>query len=76
MATLFRYSPEGLEETAIPFPARLVSSVAFGGDDLADIYCATIGVDNRTEQGAGAGARFRLRLGIKGVPDYYSRVGL
>ena len=75
-AALFRYSPEGVEEMSIPFPARLVSSVAFGGDDLTDIYCTTIGGDNRAEHGAGAGALFRLRLGIRGVPDYYSRVGL
>jgi sugar lactone lactonase YvrE len=53
-----------------------VSSVAFGGEDLTDIYCTTIGGDNRAEYGPGAGALFRLQLGIKGVPDYYSRVGL
>ena len=64
---------------SIAFPTKLVSSVAFGGEDLTDIYCTTIGGDNRAEYGPGAGALFRLQLGIlgiKGVPDYYSRVGL
>ena len=68
--------PEGIEEMSIAFPTKLVSSVAFGGEDLTDIYCTTIGGDNRAEYGPGAGALFRLQLGIKGVPDYYSRVGL
>ena len=75
-SALFRYTPEGAEEMSIPFPARMVSSVAFGGEEMTDIYCTTIGGDNRAEQGPSAGALFRLRLGIKGVPDYYSRVGL
>ena len=75
-AALYRYSPEGVEEMSIPFPANIVSSVAFGGEELTDIYCTTIGGDNRAEHGAGAGALFRLKLGIRGVPDYYSRVGL
>ena len=75
-AALFRYTPEGVEEISIPFPAKLVSSVTFGGEYLTDIYCTTIGGGNRAEYGPGSGALFRLQLGIKGVPEYYSRVGL
>jgi D-xylonolactonase len=75
-SALFRYSPEGVEEFSIPFPAKMVSSVAFGGEGLTDMYVTTIGGDNRAEQGPGAGALFRLRPGVKGVPDFYSRVGL
>jgi D-xylonolactonase len=48
--------------------------VTFGGEDLMDIYVTTAGGDNKTENGPGAGALFRLRLGIKGVPEFYSRV--
>ena len=75
-SALFRYSPEGVEETSILFPAKMVSSAGFGGEDLSDIYVTTIGGDKRAEMGPGAGALFRLRPGVKGVPDYYSRVGL
>ena len=75
-SALFRYTPEGIEERSIPFPTKLVSSVAFGGEDLTDIYCTTIGGGDTAEHGPGAGALFRLRLGIKGVPEFYSRIGL
>ena len=75
-AALYRYTPEGVEQMRIPFAAKLMSSVAFGGEDLTDIYCTTIGGDDRAEHGPGAGALFRLQLGIKGVPEHYSRVGL
>jgi D-xylonolactonase len=75
-SALYRYSPEGEEEMSVPFPTELVSSVAFGGEGLTDIYCTTIAGDGRDDHGPGAGALFRLRTGIKGVPDYYSRIGL
>ena len=73
---LRRYTPEGVEERSIRFPARMVSSVAFGGPDLTDIYVTTIGGNNRAQQGPGAGALFHMNLGIRGVPEYLSRVGL
>ena len=73
---LRRYSPEGVEERSIRFPAKMVSSVAFGGPDLTDIYVTTIGGNNRAQQGPGAGALFHMNLGIRGVPEFLSRVGL
>ncbi len=75
-SALFRYTPNGEQERAIPFPAKKVSSVTFGGADMDEIYVTTIGGDNKDEEGPGAGALFRLTLGIKGVPDFYSRIGL
>jgi D-xylonolactonase len=72
---LIRYSPQGEEVSRIPFPARKVSSVTFGGDDYADIYVTTAGGDNKPVEGQGAGALFRLRIpGVRGLPEYYSRV--
>ena len=75
-STLTRYTPQGAVERVIRFPARLVSSVAFGGPDMADIYVTTIGGNDRATEGPGAGALFRLQLGIQGVPEFYSRVRL
>ncbi len=75
-SALFRYTPDGEQERAIPFPAKKVSSVAFGGADLDEIYVTTIGGDNKAEEGPGAGGLFRLKLGITGVPDFHSRIGL
>ena len=73
---LVRYTPEGVEERRIIFPAKKVSSVVFGGDDYADIYVTTAGGDHKDTDGPGAGALFRLRLGIRGVAEFPSRIGL
>jgi D-xylonolactonase len=73
---LFVRTPDGKEERRIPFPAKKVSSVAFGGDDLVDMCVTTAGGDQRITEGTGAGALFRLRPGIRGLPEFYSRVGL
>ena len=71
---LHRYAPDGAEVQAVRFPARLVSSVTFGGADLTDIFVTTIGGHNRGEDGPGAGALFRLNLGIRGVQEFRSRI--
>ena len=73
---LVRYTPQGVEERRITFPAKKVSSVTFGGDDYTDMYITTAGGDDKAEEGPGAGALFRLRLGVRGVPEFRSRIGL
>ena len=73
---LVRYTPEGVLERRISFPAKKVSSVTFGGPDYTDMYVTTAGGDIKPAEGAGAGALFRLNLGIQGVPEFLSRVGL
>jgi sugar lactone lactonase YvrE len=75
-SALFRYTTDGVQERSIPFPAKKVSSVSFGGPDMDEIYVTTIGGDNKADEGPGAGALFRLKLGIKGVPDFHSRIGV
>jgi len=71
---LFRYAPDGTEVLRIPFPAKKVTSVTFGGPDYTDIFVTTAGGDNREVEGAGAGAVFHLNLGIQGVPELMSRI--
>jgi len=73
---LVRYTPDGVEERRIAFPALKVSSVIFGGPDYTDMYVTTAGGDHKEKEGEGAGALFRLNLGIKGVPEFRSRIGL
>ena len=75
-SSLYRYTPHGTEERRVRFPAKKVSSVVFGGEDLMDIYVTTAGGQNKAEEGAGAGALFRLNLGIRGKPEFLSRIGL
>jgi len=69
-----RYTPKGVEERRIRFSAREVSSITFGGEDLTDIYVTTAIAGNKAQNGPDAGALFRLRLGIKGVPEFFSRI--
>lgn len=75
-ACVVRYTLEGVEDRRISFPARKVSSVTFGGPDYADLYATSAGGDNRPEEGAGAGALFRLRPGVRGLPEFASRIRL
>jgi len=73
---LVRYNPKGEIVLRIEFPAKKVSSVIFGGPAYEDIYVTTAGGDNKKEEGHGAGALFRVRAGIKGRPEFFSRIGL
>lgn len=76
-SALYRYTPEGFQERRIDFPARKVSSVAFGGAELMDMYVTTaLSGSTRAEEGPGAGGLFRLRLGFRGLPEFTSRIGL
>ncbi|MBZ8178729.1 SMP-30/gluconolactonase/LRE family protein [Oscillatoria salina IIICB1] len=72
---LFRYNTLGEEVLRVPFPAKKVTSLTFGGEDYTDMFITTAGGDNRAEEGAGAGAIFHLNLGIQGVPEFSSRIG-
>jgi D-xylono/L-arabinono-1,4-lactonase len=73
---LVRYSPEGQEVGRITFPAKKVSCPSFAGDDYADLYVTTAGGQDKAENGPGAGCLYRLRPGVKGVPEFLSRVNL
>lgn len=71
---LLRFAPSGREDRRIYFAARLVSSITFGGPDCRDAYVTTAGGDNRKDNGPAAGALFRVRPGVKGLPEYQSRI--
>lgn len=73
-ACIVRLSPEGLIDRKIPVPARKTSSLTFGGEDYSDIYITTAGGNTKNEDGALAGALFRLKGMGRGVPEFFSRV--
>ena len=73
-SSLVRYAPDGTEERRYTFPAKKVSSVMFGGNDLTEIYITTAGGQNKPDEGDGAGALFRIKAGIRGVPEFQSRI--
>jgi D-xylonolactonase len=71
-----RYAPDGSEVARVTFPAKKVSSVTFGGADNTDLYVTTAGGDDRAQEGSGAGALFRLKPGVRGLPEFPSRIRL
>lgn len=75
-SALYRYAPDGAEVHRIPFPARKVSSAVFGGADYDELYVATAGGQDRDNEGAGAGALFRLQPDARGRPEFRSRIGV
>jgi D-xylono/L-arabinono-1,4-lactonase len=72
---VMRHSPAGAELSRIELPTPNVSSIAFGGPDLRDLYITTAGGDDRSKNGPLAGALFRVRVEVAGRPPYRSRIG-
>jgi sugar lactone lactonase YvrE len=67
-----RFDPDGTLASVVEMPVSLVTSCAFGGDDLSDLYVtsARTGLSEaqlRSEHGAGG--LFRLRPGVRGLPQ-------
>jgi D-xylonolactonase len=73
---IVRYAPDGRETLRVTFPAKQVSSLTFGGEDYTDIYVTTAGGDNKPQNGPGAGGLYRVNLGIRGVPEFTSKIGI
>ena len=71
-----RYSPEGEEIGRIGLPTPRVTSAIFGGRDYSEMYITTAGGEDKGQNGESAGALFRVRPGVVGVPEYSSRIGL
>lgn len=71
---LIRYGPDGNEERRVMFPVKKVSSLTFGGEAYAHLYVTTAGGDDKFHNGKYSGALFRLSVGIKGRPDFCSRI--
>lgn len=74
---LTRYSPQGRELMRIYFPVKKVSSACFGGDDFSDLYVTTAGGHIKDSDGIHAGALYRVSLralGVRGTPEFYSRI--
>ena len=71
-----RYTSEGIEERRVRFPARMMTSVIFGGPDMDQIYATSLGGDDRETHGPGSGALYRIVPGVRGVGEFRSRIGL
>jgi gluconolactonase len=60
-----KLSPTGDELDEVPVPAKAVTSVAFGGPDMAELYIVT--ADNLDDEAKG-GTIFQANPGVKGLP--------
>ena len=66
-----RYSPVGTLDRVVELPCRLVTSCAFGGDRLEELFIttATVGLtDAELAAQPGAGGLFSCRPGVLGLP--------
>jgi sugar lactone lactonase YvrE len=69
--SVVRVSPAGEMVDRIELPVSQVSSCAFGGPDLADLYVTTAREGFTAEDDAReplAGCLFRVRPGVRGLP--------
>jgi sugar lactone lactonase YvrE len=80
-----RYDPDGKVERRITFPAKQVSSLAFGGKDLTDIFVTSAGKSWPSPvmpksydafSGNFGGQLYCLNLGIQGKPEYQANITL
>jgi len=78
-----RYDPDGKVERRIAIPAKQVSSLAFGGKDLTDIFITSAGKSWPSPlmprsydplSGNMGGQLFRMNLGFIGKPDHKARI--
>ena len=76
-ARIVRHAPDGAIAATEQLPVRKPFGIAFGGDDLADIYITTAGGHRRSIEGLHAGDLARMRVeGVKGRLPFRSRIGL
>jgi len=69
---VIRYAPDGSIEREIKMPVQCPSSVTFGGKHLDELYITSARSDLTPEQRQAqpwSGDIFRLKVGIKGIPE-------
>ncbi len=80
-----RYDPDGAVERKIVIPAKQTSCVAFGGQDLGDLYITSAGLSQPTPamptgydhvSGNFGGALYRMRADVKGLIQARARISL
>jgi sugar lactone lactonase YvrE len=67
-SAVHRYDRDGRLTHVVRLPASQVTCPAFGGPDLADLYVTTSRRGRPEGQEPAAGALFRVRPGVTGVP--------
>lgn len=71
---IVRYTPQGEIEREVSLPVALVTSCAFGGHDLNELYITSAWTEVASEDRARqpfAGDVFRLKTAVPGLPEAY-----
>ena len=63
--SILRFTPQGKLDQKIDIPAKKVTSLCFGGEDLRTLYITS--ADNQTDENLG-GCIFRLPVNVAGLP--------
>jgi D-xylono/L-arabinono-1,4-lactonase len=74
--SIVRLLSDGKIGTRIVLPTLKVASLTFGGEDFSHIYITTGGGNNKQENGERAGALFRLKTKVCGMPEFFSRISV
>ncbi len=74
--SVIRFDPSGAEIDRARFPARKITSVGFGGDDMRDAYVTSSSRQAvpGEEIGPSGGALFAFRADVQGLPEHRSAV--
>ena len=77
---VFRLDPTGKLMEKIELPVGKVTSVAFGGDSLDELYITTAGGTSSKNQPVTEdtpdGTLYRVHVGVKGQPEFRSRIAV
>ncbi len=68
------FDAKGKELRRVKFPTGKISSCTFGGEDYSDMYVTTAGGNDPVNNGEAAGTLYRLKPGVKGRAEFFSRV--
>ncbi len=67
-AAVHRYRPNGTLDEVVPVPAPRVTACTFGGPQLEELYITTSRIDTDLDRYPAAGALFRIRVPVQGLP--------
>ena len=68
--SVFRYAPDGELIGVVEVPVERVTSCAFAGKDLDELFITTARPENEDGTQTHAGGLFRARPGVRGLPSH------
>jgi D-xylonolactonase len=72
---VLQLEPDGRLAARHDLPTKRVTSLAFGGADLCELFVTSAGGNDKAKHGSYAGALFSLKPGAKGRVEFLSSIG-